>query len=165
MQFNSLTNNRFNFIIALLTIIILISCERDDICIDETTPDLIFKFLDVTDGTLTKGVSGLKIKFLETEIDTIILSGDSIFIPLRIDRDTTKYSMTNQISTDDVRTDTIVISYERQEVFVGRSCGYKMNFNALKIESSTTNWIQNITTVNSPLNIENETAAHINITH
>jgi hypothetical protein len=146
-------------------ILALTGCERDDICIDETTPDLVLKFLDATDGTLTKGVSGLKIKILETEIDTLILSGDSIFIPLRIDSNITKYSMTNQVTTDDIRTDTIVISYDREEVFVGRSCGYKMNFNALTIESATNNWIQNIAPVNSPLNIENETAAHINITH
>lgn len=153
-------------LLIIITIIFTItSCERDDICIDDTTPELILKFLDATDESLTKGVSGLEIKFLETEIDILTETGDSIFIPLRVDSDTTKYSLTNQVATDDIRTDTIVISYEREEVFVGRSCGYKLIFNNLKIESSTNNWIQNISTVNNPQNIENESTAHINISH
>ncbi|MDJ0644986.1 MAG: DUF6452 family protein [Flavobacteriaceae bacterium] len=154
-----------SLLLIALIITTITSCERDDICIDETTPNLILKFLDAADENLTKGVSGLEIVYLESDFDTLSGTGDSIFIPLRIDSDTTKYKLTNQITTDDIRVDTIVVSYEREEVFVGRACGFKMVFNNIKIESSTTNWIQDIETVENPQNIENETTAHITISH
>lgn len=166
MRFINSTNKRFNILFMLFAIIAVISCERDDICIDETTPNLIIKFFDATDETLTNSVSNLEIKYLDAAIDTVLTeSGDSIFIPLRIDSDTTKYSLTNQIATDDIRTDTIVLSYEREEVFVGRSCGFKMIFNNIKIESTTNNWIVTTDLATDIQNIENETTAHINISY
>ena len=151
-------------LIIVVIIFTIVGCERDDICIDETTPNLILKFLDASDENLTKGISNLEVKYLGLDKDTVV-SGDSVFIPLRIDKDTTRLSLTNQIATDDIRTDTIVLSYEREEVFVGRSCGFKMIFNNIKIESHTENWIQNTSIANSIQTIENETAAHINISH
>lgn len=153
---------RFLFLCAIL--VTLTTCERDDICIDETTPDLIIKFLDATDTENTKSVNNLKIKIIDTEIDTIISSGDSIFIPIRIDSDVTRLSLTNQIDLLDIRTDTLTLNYDREETFVGRACGFKLTFNSLSIQS-TNNWIQNSNTVNEPQNIENEAAAHITISH
>ena len=154
-----------SLLFIIIIILVTLACERDDICIDDTTPDLILKFLDATDDSLTNPVSSLEVIYLETELDTLTLSGDSINIPLRIDLDTTKLKLTHQIATDDIRTDTLVLSYDREEVFVGRSCGFKLTFNNLKIESTTNNWIQSISTANNPQNIEDETTAHINISY
>ncbi len=153
-----------SFIILLLVFFAVSACERDDICIDETTPELIIKFLDAADTENTKSISNLKIKILDTEIDTLIRSGDSIFIPLRIDSDLTQLSLTNQIDSQDVRTDTLSINYERVESFVGRACGFRMIFNNLVLQS-TSNWIQNSNTVNEPQNVDNEAAAHLTIAH
>lgn len=151
-------------ILLIVLVLALTACERDDICIDETTPELIIKFLDAADTESTKAISNLKIKILDTEIDTLIRSGDSIFIPLRIDSDITQLSLTNQIDSQDIRTDTLSLSYERVESFVGRSCGFRMIFNNVVLQN-TSNWIQNSNTVNEPQNVDNEASAHLTISH
>ena len=38
------------------------SCERDDICIEDDTPNFTIRFYDSEDPTEFKSISGLKIK-------------------------------------------------------------------------------------------------------
>ena len=46
----------------LLIAIILSSCEKDDICSDETTPRLVVEFYDVANPSTVKNVFNLKVK-------------------------------------------------------------------------------------------------------
>jgi len=145
-----------------LTLILLttVSCEKDDICIDATTPKLIIKFYDFDNQSLTKeilldsvwavGKNGIE------EYKDITL--DSIAIPLNISENTTIYIIENNSVKD-----TIVFSYSKNDIFVSRSCGYKTIFENLHIESNTINWIKSSIITN--LTIENETKAHITIFH
>jgi len=151
-----------DFLIIFLLILTISSCERDDICIDDVTPDFKISFFDIEEPTESKSISRLSIKLLDTEVDTLFLSGDSIQLPIRNDIDTTRYSIANQISDTETLTDTITLIYTREDVFVGRACGFKTIFNEVQYEH-TNNWIANFEIVTE--NIKDENAAHVKISH
>jgi hypothetical protein len=146
--------------IIALTIITILSCEKDDICIDVTTPSLIFRFYNNDSQTDLKQIN-LDSVWVENKIkleEYVNLSLDSIAIPLDLNEDNTTYIIENNAIKD-----TLKFSYTRSDVFVSRSCGYKTIFENLQIDSNTTNWIKNISINNST--IDNETSAHISIFH
>ncbi|NNF35371.1 MAG: hypothetical protein HKN68_14770, partial [Saprospiraceae bacterium] len=63
--------------------------------------------------------------------------------------------------------DTITITYDPDEIYVSRACGFKTifrNFSITLIDDGD-NWIQTFANVSENLTIENEEQAHINITH
>jgi len=151
-----------DFLIIFLLILAISSCERDDICIDDVTPDFKISFFDIEEPTESKSISRLTITLLDADIATLSLSGDSIQLPIRNDIDTTKYSLTNQVNDTVILTDTITLIYTREDVFVGRSCGFKTIFNEVQYEN-TNNWIQNFEIVTE--NIKDENATHVKISH
>jgi hypothetical protein len=153
-------------LIAIIFIIALTSCERDDICTEAITPHLVVRFYDSANPTQTKNVSNLSIfvDSLGTDvlIGSVISSTDSIAIPLRIDEDLSKIKLSKNISGTDLADD-FKLNYSRSAVFVSRSCGFKTIYENLTVSDLTTNWIQNIS-VNKSI-IDNETEAHISIFH
>lgn len=150
------------FILIFLLILGITSCERDDICIDEITPNFTIRFYDSENPTEFKAVSGLKIKLINTTIDTIVMTGDSIQFPILNSIDTTVYSLTNQTNNSEISIDTIMLIYTPTEVFIGRSCGFKSVYNSV-IYENTDNWIKDFQIVTTT--IQNETAAHVKIFH
>jgi Family of unknown function (DUF6452) len=146
------------------------SCEKDDICIDPITPNLIIRFYDNTDGITLKNVTDLQIK--NTDIDSIysnnIISSDSIAIPLNINQDSTTYVFTiNSNDIDLANSDTLKISYTRKNVFVSRSCGFKTIFKnaSLNLTTDGNNWIKSASFVEAQNTIDNESKAHVKILH
>ena len=150
------------FLVIFILILCISSCERDDICIDDTTPNFTIRFYDSEEPTEFKSISGLKVKLLDTDLDTLLFSSDSIQLPIRNDIDTTKYSLTNQINDSVVITDFITLVYTREAVFVGRACGFKNIYNDVSYEN-TDDWIMNFEVVTET--IKDETAAHVKIFH
>jgi len=158
--------------ISLIFILFLsfYACQKDDVCIDPITPNLIIRFYNIADTTLLKVANNLQIKNID--IDSIysnnLVATDSIAIPLNINQDTTTYVLSIN-STDSilVNSDTISISYTRKPTFVSRSCGFKTIFNDVNISltADSDNWIKNISTINSPQTISDETKAHVKILH
>jgi len=158
--------------ISLIFILFLsfYACEKDDICIDPITPNLIIRFYDIADTTLLKVANNLQIKNID--IDSIysnnLVATDSIAIPLNVNQDTTTYVLTIN-STDSilVNSDTISISYTRKPTFVSRSCGFETIFNDVNISLTTDsdNWIKNISTIDSTQTILDEKKAHFKILH
>jgi len=136
----------------------ILSCEKDDICIEAVTPNLIIRFYDIDDSTLLK----------EIEIDSLWVDGmdnlyknvksDSILVPIDLTKDNTLF----KISSNNLE-DNFNFTYTRKDVFVSRSCGYKTIFEDLKLESNTSNILKEVNIINST--IDNETAAHITILH
>ena len=93
------------------------SCERDDICIDATTPHLIFRIYDKDKPTQLKKINQLKVTIIDAKADTIRFSNtDSIALPIKVDTDITKYKFISNTNTI-VRIDTINLSYTREDVF------------------------------------------------
>ncbi len=155
-----------SIILWMLLFITFFSCERDDICIDPTTPKVIVKFQDALNHQNVKSVNKLKI-----EIDSLgvfipfgeVKSVDSILIPLRIDQDITKIRVTKNAGESTEISDDWNLVYQRELRFVSRSCGYKTIFLNTENQSNTTNWMQEVEIIYQ--NIENEKKTHILIYH
>ena len=147
-------------VLTILFLVTFLSCEKDDICIENTTPNLIIRFYDNDIQTELKQLDAMYVWVVDYDSISIYnnVTIDSIVIPLNLTEDITKYVIEKNAIKD-----TIEFNYFRNDIFVSRSCGYKTNFENLEIKSHTLNWIKNYTIIN-PI-IENETAAHINIYH
>ena len=154
------------FLILFFLIIATSSCERDDICIDDITPNLIIRFYDNDNPTEFKSINHLNIHYIDFDIDTLITGLDSISIPLSVSNNLTEYTFT--INNDDIliaNVDTLTINYATEEVIVGRSCGFKSIFNNVDyiLNGDDDNWIKNIEIIQDT--ITNETSAHVKIFH
>ncbi|UMB61620.1 DUF6452 family protein [Lutibacter sp. A80] len=146
--------------VIILAIILIISCEKDDICLENTTPNLVLKFYDAENDTLVKTILIDSLRVINYELleDYTNTTMDSVSLQL----DLNAYKTAYQISSAET-SDTIYFSYDRNDVFVSRSCGYKAVFENLTIDSITNNWIKSYN-INNTI-IDNDTTAHINIYH
>ncbi|MDF1518532.1 MAG: DUF6452 family protein [Lutibacter sp.] len=135
-----------------------INCEKDDICIETTTPKLIIVFYNDTIPDTKKAVTSLTVSADSLGNIYENQSLDSIAIPLDLTKNSTLYKFKSGTITDSIN-----FTYDKRDVFVSRSCGYKTIFENLQIESRTANWIKNDTLKNTT--IDNETATHLNIFH
>jgi hypothetical protein len=158
----------------LLIPISFVSCERDDICVDEVTPKLILRFYDTENPELFKQVVNLKVNISGNEEDytneTITALTDSIALPINVNDDQTSYVLTleeSEILETEENTDILLITYTQEDLFVSRPCGYKAIFNEVvpRIEEDDDNWIDQVVIVRDPLDISNENAAHVKIYH
>jgi hypothetical protein len=177
-------NKRFLFIL-LCGMVVLVSCERDDICsaTTPTTPKAIVTFYDVANQESLKSVQGLRVigEGQESPVSTLnVVTTDSIAIPLRTNMNSTTFVFHKNYTIDDNDTpdddsddiiggnpDTLTITYDPEEIYVSRACGFKTVFRnfSIVLEDDGDNWIQTFTNVSDNLTIENEEQAHINITH
>jgi len=155
-------------IIVLVLFTTLISCEKDDICIEENTPHLIIRFYDNLDATSTKEVEQLKVT-VKNSLDQEIQIGeikttDSIVVPLNVDLDYTEILLSKNTNGTNDNVDSFTLNYIQNEVFVSRSCGYKILYEDIQpINPVANDWIENISRNNT--NIDNEAAAHLSIFH
>jgi len=135
-----------------------LGCERDDFCIDAVTPKLILRFYDADSPTTVQAVGELSI-WPEGIQDTLVnnASLDSIALPLDVNSPETVYNFRMGTTIDQ-----ITITYNVNEVFVSRSCGFKALFSSV-LAFPSTNWIRSIETISTT--IEDESAAHIHILH
>ena len=155
--------------LIISTIIMLNSCERDEVCIDPITSNLVVVFYDFDDSESEKSVNNLAIEIIDIDgigksLDTI--GTDSIAIPLNVYDNQTTIVLTTDSDTDSFNRDTIRLNYETEEVFVGRSCGYKSIFNNVTISrdfNDSDKWIKSL--LLSQTEIEDETEAHVTILH
>lgn len=157
---------KYIFFITFCSILGLQSCEDDtEICGEGTTPRLIIKFYDeATNNEISE--SGV---FSTTEFsDYEFSSQDSIFLPLslRNEVDTLFY----KTSTDATVTDTIILTFSREEKYVSKGCGFKVNYRNLNATLGTSSetlqkveFNPNLVDVDNQINITNETEAHIYI--
>ncbi|MEE9349393.1 MAG: DUF6452 family protein [Flavobacteriaceae bacterium] len=146
----------------------LFSCERDDICIDENTPQLIIRFHDAIETDDLKSVSNLFVKVTNSldeivEIN-VIKTIDSIVVPLNVDQDYTKITLVKNANIDaNAITDEFTLNYTLNSIYVSRSCGYKSIYNDIIVSNSSSNWLSQIQ--KEVDDIENESIAHLTIFH
>jgi len=139
--------------LALSVILILFSCERDDICAEatQTTPALSVEFRDVVNEDDLKSVRRLRVIAIdedENAIDTLSFESadpSAITLPLMIGPENNDENEENIITTryileensdlaDDDDEDTfsnsviLEISYTNEFIYVSRACGYKSIF-------------------------------------
>ena len=155
-------------IICLLALTFFInSCEKDDICTDETTPRLIIEFYDITNPSVVKNVTSLKVIGIgQTDALGTFSSVSKIELPLQLDADTTQYSLVlNSSSSTLLNEDILAFNYVRNTVYVSRACGYKTVFelnnpSGISLSDATIPdglWMQNVVIQTNSINTENET--------
>ena len=115
--------NRYHNILFLLVIIIL-GCEKDDICIEgsENTSRITIDFIDYE----SKGPKSIDLNSIRgIGIDSIIegISGTNLKLPLNVNSSKTKYLL--EFNQD---IDTLVIFHKAIHYYLNRSCGYISNF-------------------------------------
>lgn len=165
--------------LLLLFVCIAFSCERDDICPEDTptTPRMVVEFRDVTTPDNTKNVTGLHIEDFDDSEHVLdgysITSEDQMLLPLKTDANETKYRIyKNYANTDGTITgnpDIITITYETTEIYVSRACGYKTIFENVLLtitpETSPDNWMIFAAPENDNQTVINEDEIHFTIRH
>lgn len=176
---------RRNLVFSGLAIVLLtISCQKDDICPESTptTPLIKVLFLDNTNDVIaSKPVIGLRVRAINVEglNDTLIKRSTTsqIDIPLNTNADITEYEFTEYAlavngqpdAENPSNTDIVSFTYARNEVYINRACGFKVEYEDLRAELGsieedvTNNWIKRISIKDSIT--ENETTTYISIYH
>ncbi|MFI1743144.1 DUF6452 family protein [Thalassobellus sediminis] len=165
-------------VIILIATITYISCERDDICPENTptTPNLIVDVYNSENIENKKNATNLLIIGVGNDDALGIYTATStIVLPLNTNEDTTQYILHNNYEVNNNGTpndpnddfaegnpDIITINYTREDVYVSRACGYKTIFKnvTFNIEPDSDNWIQSSQPTNDNQPVENEEEAH-----
>ena len=160
-----------------LFLIVIFSCEKDDICPEttQTTPRLVIEFYDLTNPDVLLQVP---------ELYALGLSTDGIEIPINNEIVTTRSSIELPLKTDDTETefilyksydivdgevignpDRIKVTYDSENVYVSRACGYKTTFDiqTFAITTDSDQWM-----IGSEIlitEITNENDIHVKILH
>ncbi|MEP3209347.1 MAG: DUF6452 family protein [Maribacter sp.] len=164
--------------IFLVCILPFSACEKDDICVDGDTPLLIIRFYDAANPTEFKEVPGLRVIGIGNDdvVDTFTDRSstlDSIGIPLKTIAPSTGFTFILDSADDENgaevgNSDTITFSYEIDENFVSRACGFVVNYENLSSDFTAIpeNWIQSIEIVKTQVKLETEeTTAHVKVFH
>lgn len=144
----------------LLTTLFIISCEKDDICIEgsENTSRITIEFLDNETKTPV-GINLINLKAMG--VDSIIheeFSENILKLPLKVNLNKTQYILDNEFTSD-----TLTIHYQSIHQYLNRSCGYKSNFlinNQTEIIKET-GWIREVSIVNDSIFNEEKTNIYI----
>ncbi len=138
----------------------LSSCRKDDVCTAGGTPKLGLAFYDYNLPDTPKTIDDLTLIALP-QSDTILKNEAAIQleIALNVNADTSTFVFVNNQNPD-----TLQFNYDRELVFVSKSCGYKCFFNNLNISITPDAdiWIKQITILKN--NIQNDTI-HVQIFH
>ena len=140
----------------LLTFSVLISCEKDDICVEgsENTNRVTIGFIDYE----SKNPTGINLSFIKgVNNDSIIsegFSGVELKLPLMVNSNQTEYIL----EQNEIR-DTLIIFHQTKHQYLNRSCGFKSNF---LIKSDTkiikeSGWIREISIVQDSIFNEEKT--------
>ncbi|MEO9891231.1 DUF6452 family protein [Aurantibacter sp.] len=159
-------------VFSILTVIIFFSgCEKDDICIDAATPQMVIRFYDQFDSSMLKEVTSLNVQgILDDVVFPVIenVSTTEIQVPLRVDGTSTSFLITRNLTPTDSTTadiDTVVFNYDLNEQFKSRACGFVMNFENIEGTGPTiNNWIKMIEVL-TPSLTQNDTITNVKIFH
>lgn len=157
-----------------IVFILLIGCERDDICPESTstTPNLIIEFVDINNDSSPKTVNGLSVRAESIE-DFVIFNSDTdnLSLPLQfadegsITRTRFEFTKDSNETNTEPNTDIVELTYTPRFEYVSRACGYKAVFENIQITviNDGDNWILNTEVLQSLVENENET--HLAILH
>lgn len=142
--------------LILISLILILSCEKDDICIEgsDNTNRITIGFLDDETKNPT-GISLVNLKSIGN--DSIIhetFSGQSIKLPLKVNSTKTQFLLDNNDLID-----TLTIYHQSIHQYLNRSCGYKSNFiiNSQTEITKQTGWIREISVIKDSIFNEEET--------
>jgi hypothetical protein len=157
---------------CLFFLLALGACERDDICAASTptTPQLVIAFFDANNRTESKAIN-LTVRAVGLD-DSITIKNDTIIrIPLRTDTTSTTFIFTKNpgildAEEDPNNPDRVTFSYNINEIYIDRACGFKVTYDALTAQASDEGdgrWITDISINNST--IINDSIYQVSIIH
>jgi len=160
--------------LLLMFIVLVSSCEKDDICVDGDTPLLVVGFFDATDSVTEKEVPSLRIRALDLDdvVNTFTDQSDldSIGLPLKVNELSTSFVVINDYGIDEEdnetgTSDTITFNYSVRDKFVSRACGFIANYDLdiTQTVPSTSNWIMGIEIVEPQVEFSNQ--IHVKVYH
>jgi hypothetical protein len=155
------------YILALATLLIYSSCEKDDVCVENDSVYVNLVFYDTEDGSTAKSVSGFSLLDLNGEIVRNYDNTTVASIALVLPTSQSSYDLILQKRTEvDGLTmntnDTLNFNYTPKATYVSRACGYIRTYTDLSIDS-TSNWISGVV-VNTP-EINSNNDEHVAILH
>ena len=168
---------KFILIPVLIVFVAILSCEKDDICSNDTstTARLYIQFYDSANTENLKNVFKLRVQGVGNEevlSDYNIVTANNVYLPLKTTENTTQFILHNNYAIDASAVvtgnrDTITISYNTKLEYVSKACGYKTVFEnvTIHIEDDVDNWIDFITPTTDNEPISNEDEAHFNLFH
>lgn len=145
----------------MVIILSFLSCEEDDICLDEKTPRVFMKL------KATPAIDSIKFdsvliyrreKNNEFSLVKRYKNPDSIGVSLRIDDVNSTEFILARRRYEVNSYDTIKIEYEKKLDFASKACGYRWNYFDLKVKNSK-HLIDSITVLNP--NITDEKNSHL----
>lgn len=161
------------FIFLLLSIGMLQSCTRDDLCPAETatTPNMIIVFNNYQNPDRRKAVEGLSVETDDVERKVVVARNtkDSIVLPLDVNNNETAYRFIKTVITETdtlVNIDNILFTYDKNDVYVNRACGFRAEFKNLRADwesQGSDSWIKQVL-INRD-SIVDETKTHLTILH
>ena len=155
------------YILALATLLVYSSCEKDDVCVENDSVYVNLVFYDVEDGSTAKSVSGFSLLDVNGDIVRNYDNTTVASIALVLPTSQSSYDLILQKRTEvdglTINTnDTLNFNYTPKATYVSRACGYIRTYTDLSIDS-TSNWISGVI-VNTPeINSNNE--EHVAILH
>jgi hypothetical protein len=149
-------------VLLFLSITIFSSCEKDDFCIQNpVTPNLIIEFYDANNRETLKNFTSLTVSSESAENNDNLfenITRNRLEIPLNQFATETVYNF-SQNGVDNQFT----IKYSTEDVYVSRSCGFRVIFNDISFESENT-WIRSFTP-ETLSTIDNQNETHVQIFH
>jgi len=150
----------YSFTLIAVLLLLFSACEKDDICLEPATPKLVIRFYDIANPDEFKAVEDLQI-VLDSQSDTIKFgTKDSIAIPLDVNNNSCQYKFITGTNPD-----VLFFTYQREDVFISKTCGYKTYFHqlAVDIQPDADNWIRQIEIIHNSVTID--TIAHVKVYH
>ncbi len=170
---------KLKFLGLLITAVILIlACEKDDICVDGDTPLLQISFFDAEDTNTVSTVTSIRVigdgqtEVIETDSLVDRTDLENISIPLKTTETSTTFQFIVDSEDDDDgnetgNIDTVTFSYELGDEYVSRACGFIANYNNVtsNVSLDTNNWIKSIEIITEDVNLDNINTTHVKIYH
>ena len=155
------------YILALATLLICSSCEKDDVCVENDSVYVNLVFYSAEDGVTAKSVSGFSLLDLNGDLvqnyDNTTVTAIALVLPTS--QSSYDLILQKRAEVDGVTTstnDTLNFSYTPKATYVSRACGYIRTYSDLSIQS-TRNWISEVI-VNTP-EINSNNDEHVAILH
>ena len=158
-----------NNVFRLFFISFLISCERDDICLETTagSPNLIILLLDSENNDTRKIPTGFLIRAIGSDNVLTNNLNDSIVLPLNTKEKISQFEFIINFENENENIDTLQINYKRIDKYINRACGYRSNFileqSPIRLLNPGDNWIKGFIILKDT--ISDETTAHLGILH
>ena len=158
-----------NNVFRLFFISFLISCERDDICLETTagSPNLIILLLDSENNDTRKIPTGFLIRAIGSDNVLTNNLNDSIVLPLNTKEKISQFEFIINFENENKNIDTLQINYKRIDKYINRACGYRSNFileqSPIRLLNPGDNWIKGFIILKDT--ISDETTAHLGILH